>query len=754
MKQLLICLLMALLACENSTKQIVVDENEIVEEDVDADNDGYLGDEDCDETSSLIHLGAPEVCDGLDNDCDGEIDEGVLSTYYLDEDHDNFGNPEIIEMGCWAPENYVSVGSDCDDENEEIFPGAMEVCDDLDNDCNDEIDEGLGNIWYPDLDSDGYGATQDALQTCNPPGDYIDRGGDCNDSLDTIFPGAVEECDGLDNNCNGEVDETGSLLWYLDADVDGYGDPAVFFESCTAPQGFVGNNLDCDDLDSNFSPDSVEICDSIDNNCNGILDENAIDGDTWYIDTDSDGFGDIGTTILACTQPIGYSGNSNDCDDSRFETSPVALEFCNGIDDNCDGITDGSDVVDFQVYFTDSDGDGYGDPLSPVQSCSIGIGVVSNNLDCNDGDAVVFPYATEYCNGIDDNCNTVIDEVAVDQGIYYLDADGDGYGSTISELACAGSVGYITQTGDCDDSNAGVNPSAIEICDAMDNDCDGGIDEVIPTTVWYIDNDGDSYGNGALSTYNCLQPSGYVSNSEDCDDSDLLVNPAQTEICNGIDDDCDGDFDAGILGMDMTCVAESCLEILNAHPTVGDDEYFIEFPSGIELAQCDMGSFGGGWTQVFVDDMNPPDSGWSLQQTYNCGIWGTILGGYGIISNGSVNNTISTRSIPHAELWVEFDYIALDSWDFSGQTGLGPDFAYANFNNTSILYSDFDNHLSIYGEVCGWNRGYYGSYDSRLYVSSIQAGTFTDFDLTIGSTLNQGPWDESFGFDDVYVWVR
>ena len=218
MSHLSIYLVIGLLACNKSTKQIVVDENEIVEEDFDADNDGYLGDEDCDETSSLIHLGAPEVCDGLDNDCDGEIDEGVLSTYYFDEDHDNFGNPEIIEMGCWAPENYVSIGSDCDDENEEIFPGAMEVCDDLDNDCNDEIDEGLGDVWYPDLDSDGYGATQDALQTCNPPEDYIDRGGDCNDSMDIVFPGAVEECDGFDNNCNGEVDETGFLLWYLDDD--------------------------------------------------------------------------------------------------------------------------------------------------------------------------------------------------------------------------------------------------------------------------------------------------------------------------------------------------------------------------------------------------------------------------------------------------------------------------------------------------------------------------------------------------------
>ena len=131
-----------------------------------------------------------------------------------------------------------------------------------------------------------------------------------------------------------------------------------------------------------------------------------------------------------------------------------------------------------------------------------------------------------------------------------------------------------------------------------------------------------------------------------------------------------------------------------------------------------------------------------------------ILGGYGIISSGSINNSISTRSVPHSEVWVEFDYIALDSWDYSGQTGLGPDFGYANFNNTSILYADFDNHTSIYGEVCGWNRGWHGSYDSRLYVSSIQSGYYSNFTLTIGSTLNQGPWDESFGFDDVFVWVR
>ena len=81
----------------------------------------------------------------------------------------------------------------------------------------------------------------------------------------------------------------------------------------------------------------------------------------------------------------------------------------------------------------------------------------------------------------------------------------------------------------------------------------------------------------------------------------------------------------------MTCLAESCLEILNAHPTASDGQYLINFPAGVELAQCDMGSFGGGWTQVFADDMSPPDSGWSMQTTSVCGHWGEILGGYKVI---------------------------------------------------------------------------------------------------------------------------
>ena len=110
--------------------------------------------------------------------------------------------------------------------------------------------------------------------------------------------------------------------------------------------------------------------------------------------------------------------------------------------------------------------------------------------------------------------------------------------------------------------------------------------------------------------------------------------------------------------------------------------------------------------------MDPPDSGWTLQTTSVCGIWGQILGGYNVISGGSFDNTISTRGIPHSQVWVEMDYITLDSWDET-TSQWGPDIAYVQFDGSYIWYTDIDNHLSIYGQVCGWYRPNYpqGSYD-------------------------------------------
>jgi len=189
-----------------------------------------------------------------------------------------------------------------------------------------------------------------------------------------------------------------------------------------------------------------------------------------------------------------------------------------------------------------------------------------------------------------------------------------------------------------------------------------------------------------------------------------------------------------------------------------------------------MGSFSGGWTLVFSDDMSPPDSNWTLQQTSICGSWGEILGGYDVIARGEFSNTISTRGIEHTQLWVEMDYITLDSWDDTHDVHDGPDEAYVDFApydpqrpaSDYIWFTDIDNHLSIYGQVCGWGspqEGYndehfidgYGNYythDSRHYVSTIESGNFNEISLYVGSTLSQAADDESFGLDNVYVWVR
>ncbi|MEK7255038.1 MAG: putative metal-binding motif-containing protein, partial [Bacteroidota bacterium] len=106
--------------------------------DLDADNDTYTycGGIDCNDSNAAIHPGAAEICNGLDDDCDTQIDEGVLLTFYQDADGDTYGNPAIPTQACNAPSGYVSNDGDCDDANAAIHPGAPEICNNLDDDCN------------------------------------------------------------------------------------------------------------------------------------------------------------------------------------------------------------------------------------------------------------------------------------------------------------------------------------------------------------------------------------------------------------------------------------------------------------------------------------------------------------------------------------------------------------------------------------------------------------------------------------------
>ena len=117
------------LVCEDTEKEVETETETVVEEPQDSDMDGFTSDEDCDDMDSAINPGADEVCDGIDNNCDGVVDEDALSTFYVDSDDDGFGDPDIYLEACEAPDRYVANGSDCNDREDAVYPGADEVCD-------------------------------------------------------------------------------------------------------------------------------------------------------------------------------------------------------------------------------------------------------------------------------------------------------------------------------------------------------------------------------------------------------------------------------------------------------------------------------------------------------------------------------------------------------------------------------------------------------------------------------------------------
>ena len=380
-----------------------------VDEDVDADGDGMTPcGGDCDDSNPTVYAGADEVCDGLDNDCDpdGAVDEGF--------DADNDG--------------YTACGGDCDDNDPAVNPAQLETCNRIDDDCDGLVDEDF------DLDGDGFTTCgiEPALQ-------------DCDDTSPTVYPGAVEACNQIDDDCDGIADE--------DDDQDGDG-----FTTCGGPDGLA----DCDDTNPAANPEATEKCNGFDDDCNGEVDEG--------FDLDNDGY-------VSCI----VGGTPKDCNDNDATIHPNADEHCNHLDDDCDGLTDEG---------FDQDDDGY-------LTCE-------PQADCNDHDPSSHPGAEELCDGADNDCDGLTDEG--------FDQDGDGY------PACA----LGDTPADCNDRAAAINPGAVEQCDSIDNDCDGDVDEGFDQ-----DNDGYNVCGG------------------DCDDDDPAVNPRAQEICNGIDDDCNGEVDEG-----------------------------------------------------------------------------------------------------------------------------------------------------------------------------------------------------------------
>ena len=206
-------------------------------------------------------------------------------------------------------------GADCDDDDATVHPDAAELCNERDDNCDGQTDEGAGTTWFLDADADGYGDTANALTACTQPAGAAAVDGDCDEGDAAIHPGGEDIlCDGIDQDCDGLEDDAAGYPWYGDGDGDGYGDPDDVIYACTLPEGAVNNADDCNDAVA------------------------AITGpETWYIDEDGDGYGATETTT-ACTLPDGYADDSTDCDDGAADVHPDAPDACGDtIDQNCDG---------------------------------------------------------------------------------------------------------------------------------------------------------------------------------------------------------------------------------------------------------------------------------------------------------------------------------------------------------------------------------------------------------------------------------
>jgi len=251
-----------------------------------------------------------------------------------------------------------------------------------------EVDDRFGELT--DADGDGY---QDALY----------GGNDCDDSDPTVHPAGTEICNGVDDDCSGSADDDLLAPWYPDGDGDGYGDPGGMSLTCAPESGWVDAGDDCDDGSASINPGADEYCNGVDDDCDDDTDEDdAEDAIIFYLDDDGDGFGDVASFTLTCSAPSDYVEDATDCDDADPAVYPDADEYCNDVDDDCDGAIDEDDALDATVFYADSDGDGYGDPDNTSLACSPPDDHVDDDTDCDDGDAAIHPGGLESLGDSDD----------------------------------------------------------------------------------------------------------------------------------------------------------------------------------------------------------------------------------------------------------------------------------------------------------------------------------------------------------------
>ena len=359
-------------------------------------------------------------------------------------------------------------GTDCDDADPTAYPGNTEVCDARghDEDCDPTTLAGAEG----DVDGDSY----ESAACCNAQADgSLACGDDCNDALSSVHPGVVDGCNLTDDDCDGAVDENPAQIFYRDLDGDGFGRPGDpddlstpeserAVRACGGAPGYSSLDTDCDDTVRGVNPAANEVCaDGIDNNCDQIEDADPTQPTfscdcTTFGETRACGGGTVNVAPALCRQGVQtcqIGGTWSGC----LGEVPAQTEQCNGIDDNCDGVVDEATQVD---CYADPDGDGLaglGEAAvalcpAPGREAFGGCPVLytnveptdTSNTDCGPFDREVRPGGEDICDGDDQDCDGRLDEAPNDAGCTGERGWGQCQIGRCRTLACA------PLFGDCD----------------------------------------------------------------------------------------------------------------------------------------------------------------------------------------------------------------------------------------------------------------------------------------------------------------
>jgi len=541
-----------------------------------------------------------------DDDCDDNNNAvGLAQTYYTDADGDGYGTTPSV-VACTQPVGHVLLDGDCNDANNAIHPGATEIPDNgVDEDCSGaDLSTAIGMYEFTAAGACPVTAVDVTAQPANATfSEFTATGVICamannvfNNSdwnmTATVDPAEYNEFTLTPADCHALSLTTLSFLHrtsmsgmnptvHVRTSLDNFAAdiftativlpntnenvstplPAAF-SNVTSAVTFRFYVTNIATTGATYRMDNVSL--------NGSV--SALPTQTYYADTDNDGFGSAAASVTDCEAPAGYVSNNTDCNDNSalefpgavwyqdtdgdtFGNSAMSLTQCtqpagyvsNGTDCNDNNAT----ITGSSTYYADADGDGFGDAGSFVVACSPPVGHVLNSTDCDDN-------------------NNVITEATI---TFYPDADADGFGAATlaGVIACTAPAGYVASNTDCNDDNAAIHPGATEICDNVDNDCDGQTDEGLQVTMWYEDADGDTYGNEDETISDCAQPAGYVADHTDCDDDNAAIHPGAVEITgNGIDENCD-ELDGNV------GIEENNAALFTLFPNPGSEQVTLSF---------------------------------------------------------------------------------------------------------------------------------------------------------------------------------